>query len=279
MTQPLRSQNILSCQFIDFFVFENLARHYATKFQRKKTYYDILEVKPSATPKEIRGAFIRLSKEFHPDKNPNDPSLHRTFAQINEAYSILKKRSKNKSQNRKTTGEQNLSDSSFDYWGPDDYHDMEHYAYMSSREYYHYTKQSMREHEARVHRMNNEEAPKGYSYSGVIIALLATLSIGVFKYYLSKRKDDRSEERKQRDSAYFSALAQKIYDDRKKLREARLERRHKVFDFSGTDLQNKQLDKSVLSSTDKNNDLKSISLAKEVDKTVKPPTDVNSSSI
>lgn len=53
------------------------------------THYDVLELKKNCTPKEIRSAFIRLSKEFHPDKNPNNPALHDKFVQLNEAYSTL----------------------------------------------------------------------------------------------------------------------------------------------------------------------------------------------
>ncbi|KAI5699606.1 hypothetical protein M8J76_009528 [Diaphorina citri] len=53
------------------------------------THYEILELERNCSPKEIRSAFIRLSKQFHPDKNPSNPALHDKFVKLNEAYSIL----------------------------------------------------------------------------------------------------------------------------------------------------------------------------------------------
>lgn len=54
-----------------------------------RTYYDILKVPPTCSSKEIRDAFIILSKQNHPDRHMNDPSMHEKFVQINEAYSTL----------------------------------------------------------------------------------------------------------------------------------------------------------------------------------------------
>lgn len=55
----------------------------------KKDYYDILEVDRSASQEDIKKAFRRLSKKFHPDMNPNDTSAEEKFKEINEAYSTL----------------------------------------------------------------------------------------------------------------------------------------------------------------------------------------------
>ncbi len=51
-----------------------------------KSYFAILEVKLNATPDEIRSAYRRLAKEFHPDyyEGSSEP-----FRQIQEAYSVL----------------------------------------------------------------------------------------------------------------------------------------------------------------------------------------------
>ena len=215
--------------------------------------FDILGVKPSATREEIRDAFIKRSKQFHPDTNPEDPTLHMKFAQINEAYSKI---NKNKSVGRnKTTGEETYYETGEDYWKHDDYHDREHYEYMSSREYYHYTKQSMAEHEQKVHsyhHSHNCDADKSYSYMGLVIAFLATCLMGLGIKYLSWKKSQNSDQIKERESAYFRALADKIKDDRRKFQEERKKRRFKVFDFSGNHPEMKQSDENILnlSSTD-----------------------------
>jgi len=53
-----------------------------------KDYYQILTVPPTATQPEIRKAFYKLAKQFHPDKNP-DAAHHHKFLEINEAYETL----------------------------------------------------------------------------------------------------------------------------------------------------------------------------------------------
>lgn len=68
-------------------------RHYGnyTHQQRSKSnYYDTLHVSTNATPKEIKDAYIKLSKKMHPDSG-NEGS-HSEFVKINEAYSVLSKR-------------------------------------------------------------------------------------------------------------------------------------------------------------------------------------------
>uniref|UniRef100_A0A0A9W7R7 DnaJ-like protein 60 n=1 Tax=Lygus hesperus TaxID=30085 RepID=A0A0A9W7R7_LYGHE len=54
-----------------------------------QSYYDILKVSQTCSSKDVRDAFITLSKQNHPDKHGNDPSMHERFVQINEAYSVL----------------------------------------------------------------------------------------------------------------------------------------------------------------------------------------------
>ena len=51
-----------------------------------KNYYAILGITSDAKADEIRAAYRRLAKEFHPDRYPG--GIH-TFQQIQEAYSVL----------------------------------------------------------------------------------------------------------------------------------------------------------------------------------------------
>jgi curved DNA-binding protein len=62
-----------------------------------KDYYEILGVSRDADEKEIRKAFRRLARQYHPDVNPSDPEAEEHFKEINEAYEVLsdpEKRSK-----------------------------------------------------------------------------------------------------------------------------------------------------------------------------------------
>ncbi|KAK0087758.1 hypothetical protein PV325_000136 [Microctonus aethiopoides] len=66
-------------------------RKYGTE-RKSNTYYEILQVPNDATKKDIRLAFLKLSKEMHPDKSSKgDKASHDDFIKINEAYNILSK--------------------------------------------------------------------------------------------------------------------------------------------------------------------------------------------
>lgn len=67
----------------------SLARFFGTTSELKKSHYETLDVPSTASKKEIRDAYIRLSKLNHPDHDPSDPSLHSKFVAIQEAYDTL----------------------------------------------------------------------------------------------------------------------------------------------------------------------------------------------
>lgn len=51
--------------------------------------YDLLNVSKDATAKEIKLAYFREAKKYHPDLNPNDPSAKDKFQRISAAYELL----------------------------------------------------------------------------------------------------------------------------------------------------------------------------------------------
>lgn len=52
-------------------------------------YYKILGLNKTATPKEIKNAYRKLARKYHPDLNPNDKDAKRNFQLINEANEVL----------------------------------------------------------------------------------------------------------------------------------------------------------------------------------------------
>jgi curved DNA-binding protein len=52
-------------------------------------YYKILGIDKSATEKDIKSAYRKLARKYHPDLNPNDKDAKRNFQQINEANEVL----------------------------------------------------------------------------------------------------------------------------------------------------------------------------------------------
>ncbi|MFQ3568448.1 MAG: DnaJ C-terminal domain-containing protein [Aggregatilineales bacterium] len=59
-----------------------------------KDYYKTLGVSRTASDKEIKSAFRKLAKKYHPDANPDDPSAEAKFKEINEAYEVLSDKEK-----------------------------------------------------------------------------------------------------------------------------------------------------------------------------------------
>ncbi len=60
----------------------------------KKNYYEILGVSKNATEEEIRAAYKKLVKQYHPDLHPNDKLAAEKFKEINEANEVLSDKQK-----------------------------------------------------------------------------------------------------------------------------------------------------------------------------------------
>jgi len=54
-----------------------------------KDYYKTLDVPRGSDEKEIKSAYRRLARKYHPDVNPNDPAAEAKFKEVSEAYEVL----------------------------------------------------------------------------------------------------------------------------------------------------------------------------------------------
>lgn len=96
---------------------------------QREDYYKLLGVKRDASADEIRKAYRRLARKYHPDVNPGDKSAEDKFKQISEAYEVLSDEKKRAVYDRHGVYSDNIRESApnaggkgFDFsnfeWGP-----------------------------------------------------------------------------------------------------------------------------------------------------------------
>jgi molecular chaperone DnaJ len=61
-----------------------------------RDFYEVLGVKPSSSQDEIKRAYKRLARKFHPDVNPDDKSAEEKFKEVNRAFEVLSDEQKRK---------------------------------------------------------------------------------------------------------------------------------------------------------------------------------------
>ena len=55
----------------------------------KRDYYEVLGLQKGASDNDIKKAFRKIARKYHPDKNPGDKVAEEKFKEINEAYAVL----------------------------------------------------------------------------------------------------------------------------------------------------------------------------------------------
>ncbi len=60
----------------------------------KRDFYEVMGVSRNASDDEIKKAYRKLAKKYHPDLNPNDKAAEAKFKEVNEAYEVLSDKNK-----------------------------------------------------------------------------------------------------------------------------------------------------------------------------------------
>src|ERR1044071_3561878 len=84
----------------------------------KQDYYEILGIKRDAKPEEIKKAYRRLARKYHPDVNPGDKAAEERFKAMSEAHDVLSDPKKRQVYDRFGQYSENLADAAARGAGP-----------------------------------------------------------------------------------------------------------------------------------------------------------------
>ncbi|XP_037954745.1 dnaJ-like protein 60 isoform X2 [Teleopsis dalmanni] len=87
------------------------------KFSNRQTYYDVLELNKKCSNQDIKNAFVKLSKKFHPDVKgaESDPKQTAQFVKISEAYQTLSKPNLRRAYDQKISYQNSYGNRSYSY--------------------------------------------------------------------------------------------------------------------------------------------------------------------
>src|ERR1043166_9701416 len=84
----------------------------------KQDYYEILGIKRDAKPEEIKKAYRRLARKYHPDVNPGDKAAEAGFKKMSEAHDVLSDPKKRSAYDRVISSSEHLADAAACGAGP-----------------------------------------------------------------------------------------------------------------------------------------------------------------
>jgi curved DNA-binding protein CbpA len=100
------------CRFTGLYLVVWISEHIG---ENMRDYYRDMDLAHNATQEEIKGQYRRLAKQYHPDRNQNNPYAEQRFKEVSEAYSVLSDATRRLQYDRERNSHYNQSQSSYEY--------------------------------------------------------------------------------------------------------------------------------------------------------------------